>query len=54
MPLPEGWATLGPVHLLKKLKDAFKDHYKGKVEERIVEMIQKDVEQNVPDWNKEG
>jgi non-homologous end joining protein Ku len=53
MPLPEGWGTLGPFRLPQKLKDAFKEIYKGKVEEHMVEMIQTDIEQKVPDWNKE-
>ena len=53
MPLPEGWGTLGPVRLPKKLKDKFKELYKGKVEEKVVQMIQTDVKANVPDWDKE-
>jgi hypothetical protein len=53
MPLPEGWATLGPFRIQQKLKDAFKKLYKGKVEDQMVKMIQADVEKTVPDWNKE-
>jgi methionine synthase II (cobalamin-independent) len=53
MPMPEGWGTLGPFRLPEKLKKAFKELYKGKVEERMVEMIQTDIEKKVPDWNKE-
>lgn len=52
MPLPEGWGTLGPFRLPQKLKDAFKEIYKGKVEERMVEMIQTDIEQRAPILNK--
>lgn len=54
MSLPEGLGTLGPFRLSRKLKDAFKNLYKGKVEEHMIEMIQKDVEAKVPDWNKES
>ena len=53
MPLPEGWGTLGPFRVPKKLKDAFKELYKGKVEERVIKIVQEDVEKTVPDWNKE-
>jgi len=53
MSLPAGLGTLGPFRLPKRLKDAFKELYKGKVEEHMVEMIQTDVEKTVPDWNKE-
>lgn len=53
MPMPEGYGTLGPIRILQKLKDAFKEKHKGKVEDRIVEMVQTDVETTVPDWNKE-
>lgn len=53
MPLPEGWGTLGPFRLPQKLKDAFKEIYKGKVEEHMVEMIQTDIEQKVPGFGKE-
>jgi len=53
MSLPAVLGTLGPFRLPKKLKDAFKEKYKGKVEEHMVEMIQNDVEKTVPDWNKE-
>jgi hypothetical protein len=52
MPLPKNWGTLGPFRLPQNLKDVFKEIYKGKVEEHIVEMIQSDVEKTVPDWNK--
>jgi len=52
MPLPDEWGTLGPVRILKKLKDAFKELHKGKVEEHIVKMVQEDVEKTVPDWDK--
>jgi len=52
MGLPEGWGTLGPFRLPEKLKTAFKDLYKGKVEDQMVKMIQEDVEKTVPDWNK--
>jgi hypothetical protein len=54
MSLPAGVGTLGPFRLSKKLKDAYKKLHKGKVEEHMVKMIQKDVEKTVPDWNKEG
>ena len=53
MPMPPEWGTLGPFRLPRKLKDIFKEIYKGKVEEHMVEMVQKDVEQTVPDWNKD-
>jgi hypothetical protein len=54
MPLPEGWGTLGPFRLPQKLKDAFKELYKGKVEERMVEMIQADIEQKSPGLEKKS
>jgi len=53
MSMPEGWGTLGPFRLPQKLKDVFKEIYKGKVEEHMVKLIQTDVEQNVPNWNME-
>ena len=53
MPMPEGWGTLGPFRLPQKLKDAFKEIYKGKVEEHMIELIQTDVQQKVPDWNSD-
>jgi hypothetical protein len=53
MPFPEGCGTLGPIRLSKKLKDAFKELYKGKVEERIVQHIHDDVKRNFPDWKDE-
>ena len=53
MSLPAGLGTLGPFRLPKKLKDAFKELYKGKVEEHMVEMIQNDVETTVPGWNED-
>ena len=51
--MPVGWGTLGPFRLPEKLKNAFKELYKGKVEERMVEMIQTDLEQKVPGFNKD-
>ena len=51
--MPEGWGTLGPFRLPQKLKDAFKEIYKGKVEEHMIELIQTDVQQKVPDWNSD-
>lgn len=52
MPLPEGWGTLGPFRLPQKLKNAFKEIYKGNVEKHMVEMVKTDVEKTVPDWDK--
>ena len=54
MPLPDGWGTLGPFRIPKKLKDAFKELYKGEVEDHVVKMVQEDVEKTVPDWNEEN
>jgi hypothetical protein len=53
MSLPEGWSTLGPIHILKKLGDKFKEQNKGKVEERLVQIVKTDVESKEPDWDKE-
>ena len=51
--MPDGWGTLGPFRIPLKLKNAFKDLYKGKVEEKVTQMIQNDVKSNVPDWKDE-
>ena len=53
MPMPEGWGTLGPFRIPQKLKDAFKEIYKGKVEERIISMIHSEVILAKPDFDKE-
>ena len=53
MPMPEGWGTLGPFRIPQKLKDAFKEIYKGKVEERVISMIHNDVILVKPDFDKE-
>lgn len=52
MPIMDGWGTLGPFYLPKKLKEAFKDLYKGKIEERLGELVKSDVEKINPNWDK--